>query len=138
MIDRTRTVIAVLVVALCTVGCDDPRSRFPLAPSAPPQVSPAPPPTPGTYTVTSAANTVSPGGALSVSWTASLAARRDWIGLFRLGAADCDHGWSDYTGGAQSGTLPLIAPLQAGQYEFRFFPDNSCDVAARSEPVSVR
>lgn len=136
MIDRTRTIIAVLAVAVCTGGCET--SHVPLAPSALPQVSPAPPPTPGTYTVTSAATTVSPGGPLSVSWTASFAARNDWIGLFTVSAAACDHGWSDYTRGAQSGTLSLTAPLEAGQYEFRFFPDNSCDVAARSEPVSVR
>jgi hypothetical protein len=132
----TRTGIALLVVAQGLVGCDS-GNRLPLAPSTVPQITQGPPANPATYTVTPSATTVAPGAVLSVSWTASTGASRDWIGLFTVGAAACDHGWSEYTGGATSGTFTLTAPTQPGQYEFRYHPNDGCVDTARS-PVTVR
>jgi hypothetical protein len=131
-ITRTATALAILVSAL--VGCD--ADNTPLAPSPPPVVQ-QPPSTPSVYTLTSSASTVAPGAALSVSWTASEAAARDWIGLFKIGADHCDHGWSESTSGLTSGTLTLTAPSELGRYEFRYHLNNSCDEVARSSPVTV-
>lgn len=133
---RTRTAMALLVVAQGLVGCDN-DTRVPLAPSTVPQTTPAPPATQATYTLTPSATTVAPGAALSVSWTASTGGARDWIGLFSVGADHCDHGWSEYTTGGTSGTLTLTAPAQPGRYEFRYHPNDGCDEAARSSPVAV-
>jgi len=96
-----------------------------------------PTPSPATYTLTSSSSAVAPGGELSVSWTASRGGARDWIGFFSVGAAPCDHGWSEGTKGATSGTLKLNAPIQVGQYEFRYQPNDGCDETARSSPVTV-
>jgi hypothetical protein len=72
-----------------------------------------------------------------VSWTASRGGAKDWIGLYRLQAADCDHGWSQSTNGATSGTFMLTAPTQPGQYEFRYQPNDGCAVTAWSSTVTV-
>lgn len=73
-----------------------------------------------------------------MSWTASKGGSTDWIGLFRVEAGVCDHGWSEGTNGATSGTLTLTAPTQPGQYEFRYHLNDGCGEAARSSPVTVR
>lgn len=130
MTKRTRTGFMVLLLAQGLAACD---ARSPSAPSTTPQ----PPPIQEPYTLSASAITVTPGEQLSVSWTAPSAGSRDWIGLFTLGAGDCDHGWSEYTRGATSGTLTLNAPAQPGEYEFRYL-DNQCDIKARSSPVTVR
>lgn len=131
MTNRTRTGFMLLVLAQGLAGCDS-RST-PLAPSTVPQ----PTPIQEAYTLTPSSNTVTPGGQLSVSWTAPIGGARDWIGLFGVGDHECDHGWSDYTGGATSGTLALSAPTRPGQYEFRYHLDNSCVETVRSSPVTV-
>lgn len=100
-------------------------------PTEPPTVDQA------TYTLTPSATTVAPGAVVSISWTASKGGAKDWIGLFRLGAAaPCDHGWSEYTGAGTSGTFTLTAPMQPGQYEFRYLPNDGCTETARS-PLTV-
>lgn len=133
---RMRTAITLLVVVSGPIGCDEHRS--PVAPVATPQVTPQPPPTQAAYTLTPSADTVGPGGVLSISWTASSARSGDWIGLFAVGAAICDHGWSESTRGATTGTLSLTAPSTPGRYEFRYYLNLSCEEAARSNPVTVR
>jgi hypothetical protein len=126
---RTRTAIALLVVAQGLVGCDN-DNRLPLAPT--------PPANPRTYTLTPSATTVAPGAVLSVSWTASTGGSGDWIGLFTVGAKPCDHGWSEYTGGGNAGTFTFTAPTQPGEYEFRYHPNDGCVETARSSPVTVK
>jgi hypothetical protein len=136
MTGTTRTAIALLLVAQGLVACDN-GNRLPLSPSIVPQVTQGPPANPGTYTLTPSVTTVAPGAVLSVSWTASTGGSSDWIGLFTVGAASCDHGWSEYTGGGTSGTFTLTAPTRPGQYEFRYLPNDGCGVTARSSPVTV-
>lgn len=131
-----RIAVALLVAAQGLVGCDN-ATRLPSAPSTVPLTTQAPPANPTTYTLTPSATTVAPGAALSVSWTASTGGSRDWIGIFTVRAAPCDHGWSEHTRGATSGTFTLTAPAQPGQYEFRYYPNDGCDEAARSSPVTV-
>jgi hypothetical protein len=136
MMKSTRTAIALLVCAQGFVGCDTDRPRSPVAPS-PALQTPQPPSATGTYTLTASTSSISPGGVLSVSWTATNARSRDWIGFFTIGAAACDHGWSESTYGAASGTRTLTAPTQPGQYEFRYHLDDGCNDVARSSPVTV-
>jgi hypothetical protein len=54
-----------------------------------------------------------------------------------VGVPNNDNGWWDYTGGKTSGTLTLSAPTQAGQYEFRYLPNDGYVDAARSGVVTV-
>jgi len=121
-----------------TLGCggSSPAEPTPTRVTSGP-VAPAPVAPNAVYTVTTGANAVAPGGPLSVSWTASTGRPLDWIGLFKVGVWNGDHGWSSYTGGATSGTFTLSAPTQAGQYEFRYLLDNGVDDAARSSLVTV-
>jgi hypothetical protein len=74
-----------------------------------------------TSALTATPTTVTPGGQLTVSWTASggLSAF-DWIGLYRVGDPNTNFLWWRYTNGAASGSFTLEAPTQRGQYQFRY------------------
>jgi hypothetical protein len=72
-----------------------------------------------------------------MSWTASIGGGADWISLFRQGDPNAAHGWWVNTEGATSGTVTLSAPTQAGQYEFRYFLDDTLNDVARSSVVTV-
>ncbi len=103
------------------------------APAAPPAVV-----VPAAYTVTASAQVLAQSAELSVSWTTSAPGHNDWIGLFTKGVVNTApmwrHGWTD---GHPSGTFTLRAPAQAGQYEFRYFLDDSFSQAAVSGLVTV-
>ena len=135
-----RRVSCLLAVLLVWPACggSQPVLQNPIAPSVtlPAPSNPGAAPT-LPYTLTPSANAVIPGGQLSVSWTAPRGGARDWIGLFSVGAAACDHGWSEYTRGATSGTLALTAPTKPGEYEFRYYPDDGCVDTVRSRAVTV-
>lgn len=90
------------------------------------------------YTLTASSNTVDAGAELKVSWTAPRGGVADWIGLFKLGAPNENYGWWNYTDGAEGGTYTLTAPLESGQYEFRFLLDDGYVDVVRSTPVTVR
>jgi hypothetical protein len=77
------------------------------------------------------------GGELTVSWRAQAGSRADWIGLFRVGAANEDYGWWIYTGGGPAGIFELTAPAEAGKYEFRYLLDDDYFDTVRSAPVTV-
>jgi len=118
-----------------TLGC---AASSPAGPT-PAAVTPHTPVTPiGVYVVTPSTNVVAPGGRLSVSWTASKQGGNDWIVLFKKGAPNTAYAWwIGWTDGATSGTLTLAAPLEAGQYEFRYLLDDSYNDAATSGVVTV-
>ena len=81
------------------------------------QAPPQQPPT-ANYTLVASANR---SGQLTISWTApSGSSAGDWIGLFKVGAADAEYIWWEYTYGQSSGSYTLSAPTQPGQYEFRY------------------
>jgi hypothetical protein len=103
---------------------------------APAPVAPRPAAPSGVYTITAGANTVAPGGQLSVSWTTSIPYPWDSISLVKKGDPNAACIWSQSTGGVTSGTLTLIAPTQEGQYEFRYLLEDLTDVA-RSSMVTV-
>jgi len=139
MTRNTRTAVVLVMFAQGLAGCDG----LPSAPSTvlPPvtQPNPQPPANLGLYTLTVSSKLVTPGSQLSVSWTASTGETKDWIGLFSIGAPDCEyHLWGEYTNGATSGTFTLTAPTWPGEYEFRYYPRNSCVQYVPSSPVTVR
>jgi hypothetical protein len=91
----------------------------------------------GNYTLTAAPATVSPGGGLTVTWSApSGRPANDWVGLFVVGAPNTSYLWYSFTGGATSGTVNLTAPAQTGQYEFRYLLLNGYTSIATSNTVT--
>ncbi len=112
------------------------RITLPGAPPADPQ-----PPTggTGTFTLTASPSSVSPGGSLTVNWTApsGQTSPTDWIGIYAVGAANTSYGAWGYTGGALSGTLSCTAPSPAGTYEYRYLRNNGYTDVVRSTPVTV-
>lgn len=134
---RSRLAQGALAVLLgMTPGCGGSSPAGPTPTSVTP-VTPAPVAPIGVYTVTAGTNTVAPGGQLSVSWSASTGRPKDWISLFSVGDPNAAHGWAKSTEGATSGTFTLSAPMQPGQYEFRYLLDDGFSDVARSSPVTV-
>jgi hypothetical protein len=90
------------------------------------------------FTLVATPSTVSPGGSVSVSWTApSGRPTNDWIGLYAAGAADTSYLAYQYTGGATSGSVNMVMPTQTGQYQFRYLLQNGYTDVVRSNAVSV-
>jgi hypothetical protein len=90
-------------------------------------------------TLTPSASIVAPGGQLSVSWTTRAAGISDYITLYPIGASSEEPSiWHQHTGGATSGTATLRAPAAAGEYDFRYLPDDGHVDVARSAIVTVR
>jgi hypothetical protein len=80
------------------------------------------------YTLTDVPARVELGQPVSVTWHAPRAhSTVDWVGLYKVGAADSAYLSSQYVygGGYTSGTLtftlPLTSALDPGPYEFRYF-----------------
>jgi hypothetical protein len=83
---------------------------------------------------------VAPGGDLSVDWAVSVNhSSADWIGFFGIGVPSTSYqdGYWQYVGNGLSGTLMFKAPLQSGEYEFRYLLDDGYIDVARA-PVTVR
>ena len=133
---RSRIVLMLLLFGAGLTGCDG----YPRQPAAPSPVQPQPLPDPRGvegFTVTASPVSVKPEGELRVTWTAPTVGKLDWIGIFRVGARNCDYGWYDYTQGQPTGTFTIKAPSQPGQYEFRYHLDDGCVETARSAAVTV-
>jgi hypothetical protein len=99
------------------------------------------------FSVISSADLVAPGGELTVSWVAPSGrgcnGGGDWIALYKVGDPDqttAANGhsdlWYDHVCGATSGSWKLKAPVEPGQYDFRFLVGDYA--AARSNPITVR
>ncbi|MDQ3668519.1 MAG: DUF1800 family protein [Acidobacteriota bacterium] len=90
------------------------------------------------YTVSAGPTTVNPGQTINVSWTAPAGRpANDWIGLYVVGDPDTSYLSYQYTAGAPSGSLPFAAPAQAGQYEFRYFTEDSYNRVSTSNAITV-
>jgi len=101
----------------------------------------------GVFSVTGSPGLVAPGGQLTVSWEGpsgrGCVGGGDWIAIYRVGDPDetgAANGhsdlWYDHVCGATSGLRSLNAPLQPGEYEFRFLV--GVFSAARSNLITVR
>ncbi|HEX4924473.1 MAG TPA: hypothetical protein VFV50_10320, partial [Bdellovibrionales bacterium] len=82
-------------------------------------------------------STVLPGGSAQVRLTNGSTGAQDWIGLFAIGAPNSSIlAWS-YTGGRADFSWTTAAPSTVGQYEFRYFRDNSYQMAMNSSVLTV-
>jgi hypothetical protein len=90
------------------------------------------------FELTVSATEVAPGGSVSVSWVGVRHDALDWIGLFKVGDPNTKYGWYEYTNLATTGTFTLTAPLELGEYEFRYLLDDDYIDVARSSPLRVR
>jgi hypothetical protein len=80
----------------------------------------------------------SPQGAILVAWTAdSTRKAKDWVGLYAVGGCGMCYLAVAYTGGTATGSVVFNAPPAAGQYEVRYFLNDSLTVAATSAPITV-
>ena len=96
--------------------------------------------------LTASPSVVTSGDRLSVSWVGPSGrgcnGGGDWIAIYKVGDPDitgATNGHSDlwfvHLCGATSGTSTLSAPVQPGEYEFRFMVGDTS--VARSSPVTV-
>lgn len=103
-----------------------------------PSPSPTPSPTPSS-SLTASPVTIGQGFAVTVTWTGVVNPRtKDWVGLYRVGAADTSFtSWAWATGQATgSVSLPIIAP--PGQYEFRYYINDTYVRLLTSNPITVQ
>ncbi len=92
----------------------------------------------GSYGLTAIPSTVTPGGPLSVNWTApSGRPSTDWIGLYVVGQPNTNVVAWQYTGGTTAGTWNLSAPASVGLYEFRYLQQDGYTSVATSNTVTV-
>jgi len=133
MFNTLRRGIAAALLGI-TVGCG---GITPSAPTPAAPVTPAPVVLPATYTVTSGASLAAPGSELTVDWTASTGYAFDVISFSRVGDPNGVRVWAQYTSGSTFGTFRLIAPAQAGPYEFRYLVEDDTAVA-RSNLVTIQ
>jgi hypothetical protein len=90
--------------------------------------------------LTASPRIVASGGDLSVDWAVSARnSSADWIGFFGIGVPSTSYqdGYWQYVGDGLSGTQTFKAPLQPGEYEFRYLLDDGFVDVARA-PVTVR
>jgi subtilisin family serine protease len=91
-----------------------------------------------TYTLSASPTSVSPGGTISVAWTAPAGhSPYDWIALYPTGSPNNAYVWWQYATTATSGNFAVTAPTTTGSYEFRYLLNNGYTDAARSGTVLV-
>jgi len=102
-----------------------------LALSPPPP--PPPPPPSGPAGITESPNPVAINAAVTVTVAGGPGNLTDWVGLASSGSPDTSFlsGWQ-YLNGATSATLHFTAPATGGNYEARFYVNNSFTVIART------
>ena len=124
----------------------------PPSPPPPPPPSPPPPPPPSIQINGSTGPvTVSAGATISATVTNGPGNLGDWLGVYAVGAPTGTSNppswkWLSTDGAAGSippapgvtgGTVHLVVPAQAGQYEVQFFLNNSFTLGATSAPITV-
>lgn len=80
------------------------------------------------------------GGVIKVKWHGvDTPKKNDWIGFFPKGWKENIRKVYQQTGGLSSGELNFILPLDtaAGDYEFRFYANDSWQLMATSDPVRI-
>ena len=87
------------------------------------------------FNLTASPTSLHAGAPLTVNWSAT-PVNNDWIGLYGVGDSDEQFIWWAYTGDSASGSFTVDAPSPAGQYEFRYFTNNTFQQAAVSNTVN--
>jgi len=77
------------------------------------------------------------GEQITVSYTGAPGNATDWIGLYEMGDTQGYIIDWQYTEGTPEGTLDFYAPEEPGNYVFRFFPNDTFDIIAESNPIAV-
>jgi uncharacterized protein YegP (UPF0339 family) len=96
----------------------------------------APPPNPATLTVNMTSTTS--GAPLTVTLTRASGGSTDWIALAKVGTADSVYlQWTYVAANQTTFAWTVAAPATAGDYEFRFYPNNGYTRAATSPTVTV-
>jgi len=90
------------------------------------------------YTVSANVSEVFPGDTIQVCWTASPAGASDWVGVYPVGNNNQSYTTYFYTNGLASGCQNVIATYIAGDYEFRYLPNNEYVHTATSQVVKVK
>ncbi len=95
--------------------------------------------TAGSVTLSSSPTTAAPGATFTVNWTApaDTTSTKDWIGMYKVGAANTAYGEWHRTGGAASGSTTFKAPAVTGTYEFRYLPNDGYTSVGTSNAVTV-
>ena len=88
------------------------------------------------YALTISSDAVSVGQAITVTWqTDNAPNNRDWVGLYKVGAADRSYLAFKYVN--QTNPSMTFTPSGTGEYEFRYFLNNGYTRVATSEVVTV-
>jgi pectin methylesterase-like acyl-CoA thioesterase len=78
------------------------------------------------------------GSAVQVNWSAPTGHDpTDWVGLFKVGAADSTYYSSQTSPGPTTGVMTFTLPSEPGKYEFRYFLAGGPIEAATSNAISV-
>jgi len=81
---------------------------------------------------------VNPGAEVTVSFSNAPGNARDWIGLYKVSATDRQYITWQYLNSEKSGSLKFTTPQEAGDYNFRMFPnDGYSPLLATSNTVKV-
>ncbi|MEA1883926.1 MAG: hypothetical protein U9N62_05325 [Thermotogota bacterium] len=74
---------------------------------------------------------------ITVSYYNAPGNETDWIGIYEVG--DTEGYIIDwlYTDGSENGLVDFYAPYEPGNYLFRFFPNDTFDIIAESDPFAV-
>ena len=74
---------------------------------------------------------------ITVSYFNAPGYETDWIGIYEVD--DTDGYIIDwlYTDGSENGSIDFYAPYEPGNYVFRFFPNDTFDIVAESDPFAV-
>ncbi len=77
------------------------------------------------------------GGNITVTYSGAPGNARDWIGIYKVGAADNGYISYQYLNGKKSGSLNFTAPTTAGSYNFRMFVNDGYTLLATSNEVVI-
>ena len=92
-------------------------------------------------TISASPSAVNLGDEITVIYSGAPGFDKDWIAIYRTGAANERYGEWYYLRGERNGTLTFTAPREAGEYEFRMFGNwgggGGYNDIARSNIVSV-
>lgn len=92
----------------------------------------------GAVTLSVTPQVIARGGQLTVTWVAPIGRSvHDWIGIFKIGIPNEAYQVYQYTGGTAQGTMRFAAPVETGDYEFRYLVDDGFVDVARSSTVTV-
>jgi subtilisin family serine protease/uncharacterized protein YegP (UPF0339 family) len=98
-----------------------------------------PPPSPGNTALAVNNQLAAPGDSITLTLTGAPGGATDWLAFAPVGSASSSYLSYVYVGaGVTTRTWTVTAPSAAGDYEFRFLPNNGYVVTTTSPPVTVR